>query len=207
MASVQKVQAYLAYWFQLGKPIVLQHHNTQCLPTPVFQGGKLSLPFLNCWRQIMENPKQSFLKGTDESIAALLTDEWDIEGCARCTMPLPMPVRGIKISPCPCADLPSWPNETMPSPRTAVCSQTHLGQLRHRLDQPTDEEMDTASDSLTHDRDRLQVAFAHSPTLRRVVNQLSNRATDDRDPMSDIHAAPTAQEPVKKPSEPSALDG
>ena len=198
MASAQKVQAYLAYWFQLGKPIILQHHDTQCLPAPVFQGSGFSLAFLDCWQQIMENPKQSFLKGTDESIATLLTDEWDIEGCARCTMPLPMPVRGIKVSPCPCADLPSWPNETMPSPRTAVCSHAHLDNLRSRLDQSTE-------DHLSDDRDRLQTAFAHSPTLKRPTNQLDD-TTDWRE-SSDVPSDTTVSEPLKKPSKPSALDG
>ncbi len=135
MASLQKVQTYLAYWFQLGKPIILQHRNTRCLPMPLFQGTKFSTAFNSCWQQIMECPEQSFLRGTDESIADLLSDEWEIEGCARCTMPLPMPVRIIKASPCPCADLPSWPNETVPTPRPAVCSHTHLDNLRGRLDQ------------------------------------------------------------------------
>ena len=135
MASLQKVQDYLAYWFQLGKPILLRHHKTQCLPAPLFQGAQLSPAFEHCWQQIMECPEQSFLKGTDESIAELLSDAWDIESCARCIMPIPMVVRGIKVSPCPCADLPSWPNETVPSPRPAVCSHTHLDRLRERLNQ------------------------------------------------------------------------
>lgn len=154
MASVQKVQSFLAYWFQLGKPVVLQHRNTACLPTPVFQGAQFSPAFQACWRQIMEHPEQSFLKGTDENIAELLSDEWDIEGCARCTMPLPMPVRGIKLSPCPCADLPSWPNDDMPPPRQAICSHTRLNDIRQRLnDQPV------------ADRDRLQQTFSQSPDL------------------------------------------
>lgn len=157
MASVQKVQSYLAYWFQLGKPVLLQHRNAQCLPAPVFQGAELSPDFQACWQQITEHPEQSFLKGTDESIAELLSDEWDVEGCARCTMPIPMPVRGIKLSPCPCADLPSWPNEAVPSPRAAVSTSTHLDSLRKRLDEPSSGE-----------RDRLQTMFSNSPTLRRV---------------------------------------
>lgn len=135
MASLQKVQTYLAYWFQLGKPVILQHRHTQCLPAPLFQGSQFSADFDRCWQQIMACPEQSFLQGTDESIAELLSDAWEIAGCARCTMPLPMLVRGVKASPCPCADLPSWPNETMPTPRPAVSSQAHLGNLRSRLGQ------------------------------------------------------------------------
>ncbi|WP_204137106.1 hypothetical protein [Halomicronema sp. CCY15110] len=206
MASVQKVQAYLAYWFQLGKPVVLQHSNTQCLPAPVFQGAKFSQAFLDCWQQIMKAPKQCFLTGTDESIAVLLTDEWDIEGCARCTMPLPMPVRGIKVSPCPCADLPSWPDQTMPEPRTAVCSQTHLGNLRHRLAQSAEDTSNEAIAPLDDDRDRLQLAFAHSPTLKRVASRLGDAAAAPRDQVANL-IEPAPEELLKRPSEPSALDG
>jgi hypothetical protein len=206
MASVQKVQAYLAYWFQLGKPIVLQHANSQCLPAPVFQGAQFSPAFLDCWQQVMEAPKQCFLKGTDESIAVLLTDEWDIEGCARCTMPLPMPVRGIKVSPCPCADLPSWPNQSMPVPRTAVCSQTHLGDLRNRLNRSAADHSHEESAPLDDDRDRLQLAFAHSPTLKRVVSQLGDAAATPRD-QGDNLTESAVETRLKKPSEPSALDG
>lgn len=161
MASVQKVQTFLAYWFQLGKPVVLQHRKTDCLPTPVFQGAQFSSAFQACWQQIMEHPEQSFLQGTDENLATLLSDEWEIEGCARCTMPLPMPVRGIKLSPCPCADLPTWPNADMPLPRAAVCTQTQLDSLCQRLNDPP-----------AANRDRLQKAFVHSPGLPLIARHV-----------------------------------
>jgi len=167
MASVQKVQSFLAYWFQLGKPVVLQPGNTDCLPTPVFEGTQLSPTFQACWRQIMAHPEQSFLQGTDESIAELLSDAWDIEGCARCTMPIPMPVRGIKSSPCPCADLSSWPNEEVPLPRPAVCTQAQLDNIRQRL---------------TDDRDRLQMSYFHSPALPPIARPLP--------PLSNLKTSP-----------------
>jgi len=177
MASVQKVQSFLAYWFQLGKPVVLQHRNTTCLPTPVFQGAQLSPAFQACWQQIMEHPEHSFLAGTDENLAELLSDEWDIEGCARCTMPLPMPVRGVKLSPCPCADLPTWPNDDVPPPRAAVCNHTQLDDIRQRL-----------HGQATDDRDRLHQTFAQSPDLPLMPRPV-----------------PTAN--AKTPPEQSALDG
>lgn len=133
MASVDQVQSFLAYWFQLGKPVLLQRENTLCLPSPVFQGAELSPAFQACWQRIMAEPKQSFLSGTDDSIATLLSDQYDIEDCARCNMPTPMPVRGIASPTCPCTDLPSWPNDEIPQPREAVSTQTHLDDIRQRL--------------------------------------------------------------------------
>ena len=133
MASVQKVQSYLAYWFQLGKPVVFPHSQTQCLPSPIFQGSQLSGAFQHCWQTILQNSADSFLRGTDESIADLLSDEWDIVDCARCVMPLPMLVHGIKSSPCPCGDLDSWPNSEVPQPRAGVCSSQQLDDIRQRL--------------------------------------------------------------------------
>ncbi|MGD1860690.1 MAG: hypothetical protein ACFB0E_12060 [Leptolyngbyaceae cyanobacterium] len=178
MASVQAVQSFLAYWFQLGKPVVLQHSDTQTLPTPIFSGAQLSPAFQDCWQQIMEHPEQCFLKGTHESIAQLLSESWEIESCARCIMPVPMPVRGINSAVCPCADLPSWPNYEVPTPRAAVCTQTHLGQLRQRLDDPSQE------------RERLQTTFSQSPDLTTT-------------PTADAAAGPRA---MMRPEQ-SVLDG
>ncbi|MEM6518489.1 MAG: hypothetical protein AAF722_04045 [Cyanobacteria bacterium P01_C01_bin.70] len=169
MASVQAVQSFLAYWFQLGKPVVLQHRNMQTLPTPVFKGDQLSPAFQECWRQIMEHPESCFLKGTHESISQLLSASWDIERCARCIMPVPMPVRGINSATCPCADLPTWPNYEVPIPREAVCTHTHLGNLRQRLD-------DIAAD----DRDLLQATFAHSPNLPGTISAPASPKTKTR---------------------------
>ncbi|HEY9887986.1 MAG TPA: hypothetical protein V6D02_06255 [Candidatus Obscuribacterales bacterium] len=154
MASVQKVQTYLAYWFQLGKPVVFEKSQTQCLPTPIFEGHRLSLAFEQCWQRILAHAPECFLSGTNESIADLLTDAWEIDGCSRCTMPVPLLVQGIKLSPCPCADLPSWPNDEVPQPREAVCSTHHLTSIRERLNERSQP-----------DRDRLQSAYHHSPNL------------------------------------------
>ncbi|MDB9527292.1 hypothetical protein PN498_14930 [Oscillatoria sp. CS-180] len=133
MASVQKVQSYLAYWFQLGKPVVFEKTQATRLPSPVFRGADFSNSFEQCWQAIMQTPDTCYLKGTDESIADLLSDEWDVNSCARCSMPLPEIVRGIKHSPCPCADLPSWPNTDIPEPRAGVDTTQHLDEIRQRL--------------------------------------------------------------------------
>lgn len=157
MASVQKVQSYLAYWFQLGKPLIFEKTQTECLPQPIFQGNQLSEAFEQCWQKVSQHPAKCHLRGTDESIADLLSDEWEIVGCARCPMPFPALVRGIKVSPCPCADLPSWPNDEIPQPRSAVNDTGRLANLRQRLD-----------NRLQEDRDRLQNLYRQSPTFPQV---------------------------------------
>jgi len=159
MASVQKVQSYLSYWFQLGKPVLFEHDSSQCLPVPIFQDTEYSPAFQQCWGRIMQHPSECFLRGTDESVADLLSEEWEIVGCARCPMPMPMPVRGIKVAPCPCADLPSWPNSEMPHPRDGVCTHEQLGNLQQRLNA-----------RFQHDSDRLQSAYHHSPDLPKAAN-------------------------------------
>lgn len=153
MASVTQVRAYLAYWFQLGKPVVFHGSQVECLPCPIFQGDRFSPAFEQCWRKIMENASDCYLRGTDQTIATLLTDEWEVTGCARCTMPMPMPVKGVNTAPCPCNDLPLWPNDEIPVPRLGVDNADHLENIRDRL-----------IDSKTP-RDRLQQTYLHSPNF------------------------------------------
>lgn len=135
MASSERVRAYLAYWFQLGKPIVFDHSQTTCLPYPIFSSGRYSDAFETCWQQIQSKDGQDcHLRGTDQSVAELMSAAWDIHGCARCTMPVPVPVAGVSESPCPCYDLAIWPNEEIPAPRLMLGQQdSSLGTIRDRL--------------------------------------------------------------------------
>lgn len=153
MASVSQVQSYLAYWFQLGKPIVFHQSQAQCLPSPVFQGSQFSSAFEQCWQQVAQDTANCYLLGTDQTIAELLAGDWDITACARCDMPVPMPVRMMNTSACPCADLPTWPNDEMPQPRMGVSNTNYLQNIHQRL---------VAS---AGDRDRLQSTYKHSPNL------------------------------------------
>lgn len=153
MASVSQVRAYLAYWFQLGKPIIFHKSQTQCLPTPIFQGNRFSPAFEQCWQRVTADASDSHLLGTDQTIAQLLETDWEIADCARCSMPVPLPVNGIAISNCPCADLPLWPNNEIPQPRLPVESNDRLGTIRDRL---------SASEIL---RDRLHTTYRQSPGL------------------------------------------
>jgi hypothetical protein len=135
MASQDQVRNFLAHWFQLGKPVVLAEDRGECLPDPVFQNGHYSQAFEDCWHRVMVTSGQDcYLKGTSQSIAAMLSPAWDVTPCARCEMPIVIPTAGTMTELCPCNDLATWPSTEIPMPRTAVDNQHHLTALRQRLD-------------------------------------------------------------------------
>ena len=148
MASKQEVREYLAYWFQLGKKIVLQNSSAPFLPSPVIQGDRYSKEFEDCWRDILAVGGQDcYLEGTDHTIEELLSPTWQLEECARCEMPIPLPTSGMPALVCPCNDLPLWPNHDVPGPRKPVSSISHLTGIRERLetvDGSTKDELTTA---------------------------------------------------------------
>jgi hypothetical protein len=64
----------------------------------------------------------------------LLSARWDLAACARCTMPIPLPAVGLPPNQsCTCGDLPSWPNNNVPMPRSPADIATKMTDLRHRL--------------------------------------------------------------------------
>ncbi|MEO0489344.1 MAG: hypothetical protein AAF215_31460 [Cyanobacteria bacterium P01_A01_bin.123] len=133
MASPAQIKQYLAYWFQLGKRIIVNNQQPQ-LPLPIFQGHDYSPAFEICWQQIMANGgKNSYLEGTDQTIADLLQPAWDFSNCARCEMPVPMAIADYGETLCPCNDLPTWPNTEIPRPRSPVDTQSHLTSIQKRL--------------------------------------------------------------------------
>ncbi|MCD8486470.1 MAG: hypothetical protein LRZ84_06920 [Desertifilum sp.] len=134
MASETQVKQYLAYWFQLGKKVIVSHTNQALLPRPIFQGNSYSEAFEQCW-QTITSPQSGdcFLDGTNETITELLKPEWELVVCSRCTLPIPSRMVGMPPESCPCSDLPSWPNHEVPLPRSAVDNQTQLSQIRDRL--------------------------------------------------------------------------
>ncbi|WP_088890648.1 hypothetical protein [Leptolyngbya ohadii] len=143
MASPEQVKQYLAYWFQLGKPLILDGKNTEdgrskVLPQSVIQGDRYSPEFEACWQQISSGAwKSSYLEGTVQTVEHLLSSQWEISSCARCAMPVPMLSLGLQTgdSECPCADLPGWPNTELPQPRVPVDSRNRLQNIRDRLSQ------------------------------------------------------------------------
>lgn len=134
MASEQQVKKYLAYWFQLGKQVKICGGHEALLPQPVFTGDRYSDAFENCWQQIKAKESgDCYLENTQQTIADLLSDQWEISDCSRCSMPVPMRSIGLPALECPCSDLPNWPNTDLPQPRSPVSNADQLDNIRQRL--------------------------------------------------------------------------
>ena len=134
MASEQKVKQYLAYWFQLGKKVLIRNGQEALLPQVVIMGDRYSDEFEAVWQQILSSGEgDCYLEGTHETISELLTPAWELNSCARCSMPIPMRIIGMPPLACPCHDLPSWPNTSVPSPRDPIDSHEHLQGILNRL--------------------------------------------------------------------------
>lgn len=132
MATSEQVKRYLAYWFQLGKPLLFPHEVV--LPQPVMESSHYSAAFEACWQRVLSaEGKQCYLDGMTQSMHELLDSDWDISDCARCGMPVPMISLGIQSNACPCFDLPTWPNTDLPFPRSPVDSHDQLSSIRDRL--------------------------------------------------------------------------
>jgi hypothetical protein len=134
MASEQQVKRYLAYWFQLGKRVLIRNGDSAVLPESVIAGDRYSDEFESIWQLIL-SPESGdcYLEGTHERIAELLAPKWIIEPCVRCDMPVPMINIGLPPELCPCNDLPTWPNTEIPTPREPVSSHNRLREIRDRL--------------------------------------------------------------------------
>lgn len=136
MASEQQVRQYLAYWFQLGKPVLLNGGKESILPRSVIQGDRYSDEFEACWQRL-RSPESgdSYLEATSYTINDLLSAGWEISPCSRCAMPVPVKAIGVSSLECPCIDLPGWPNTEMPQPRAPISTQAQLQNIRDRLRQ------------------------------------------------------------------------
>jgi hypothetical protein len=135
MASITQVQKYLAYWFGLGKKVVLSKSNRTLLPSKLYEGDRYSVEFEACWQYIITHPEENpHLDGTIQTIEDLLSSRWDISPCARCEMPVPIINLGFVSPDCPCADLDNWPNQELPPPRAPVNTHQHLSKLSQHLE-------------------------------------------------------------------------
>lgn len=133
MASDQEIQTYLALWFQLGKSVVNQPTGAQLHPSPVYHANAYSPAFEQCWQIIIQAPRLYYLEGTEQSIAELQSSAWEFIYCARCVMPVPMRLDSAAFGPCPCQDLPLWPNVELPLPRLPISNRKVLNDICHRL--------------------------------------------------------------------------
>lgn len=134
MADQQQVKEYLAYWFQLGKGVKIRGGEEILRPQPVIEGDRYSDELEACWQRLLSlESGDSYLEGTQETIADLLSDRWEITDCARCSMPIPVRSMGMPPPACPCNDLSNWPDTDNPAPRSPVSSSDYLNQLRESL--------------------------------------------------------------------------
>jgi hypothetical protein len=134
MASLPQVKQYLAHWFQLGKRVYLRNGDLALLPSKVFHGINYTTEFELCWELILSpHSGDCYLEGTSQTIADLLSPSWEIVGCSRCQMPVPMRVAGIPIGSCPCDNLPNWPNNELPSPISPQQVESKLIDIKDRL--------------------------------------------------------------------------
>jgi hypothetical protein len=134
MASNNEVRKYIAYWFQLGKKVLIRNGSAALLPKSVIAGDRYSNEFENCWQKIISpDSADCYLQGTNETIAELLTPAWEISPCARCAMPVVFSQNAMPPESCPCHDLPNWPNPEMPQPRSPVSTKSQLSGIRDRL--------------------------------------------------------------------------
>lgn len=134
MASENELRKYIAYWFQLGKKVLIRNGSEALLPKSVIAGDRYSREFEECWQKIISpDSGDCYLQGTNETIAQLLTPAWEISPCARCAMPVVFQQNGMQPEFCPCNDLPNWPDTEMPQPRSPVSSQSQLSGIRDRL--------------------------------------------------------------------------
>lgn len=134
MASPDQVRQYLAYWFQLGRKVLIKNGQQALQAQPVISSTRYSDEFEAAWQQILSpDSGNCYLEGTNETIAELLTPAWELNPCARCSMPVPTRSAGMPPEACPCNDLSDWPNTSIPLPRAPVDSQTQLRDIRDRL--------------------------------------------------------------------------
>ena len=133
MATIAEVKEYLAYWFQLGQGVIFPKSQERLCPHPIFEGSYYSGAFEACWQRIASSHQDCYLQGTEQSISELLTEEWELIHCARCTLPMPTSRLHPPSCLCPCSDLSTWPNLELPLPRLPINEVRHLRRVHDRL--------------------------------------------------------------------------
>jgi hypothetical protein len=136
MAQTAEVKQYLAYWFQLGKKIIISSLNQSVIPKKIFNGHGYSAEFEDLWTLVSGAPYagEAYLEGTNQTISQLLSPQWEIMDCARCNMPVPIVQSGVqKNYCCVCSDLDGWPNSELPNPRSPVNNQQRLTRIQSSL--------------------------------------------------------------------------
>jgi hypothetical protein len=135
MALPTEVKTYLSYWFQLGRGLRMPPQARLVKPPAVLADGRYSTEFEAIWQELMQPSiaAQSYLEGSEQTIAQLLDPSWDIQDCARCSLPVPIKVAGLPAESCPCDDMRQLPDLSVMPPRAPIDSQAMLRRLCERL--------------------------------------------------------------------------
>ncbi|MGD1858215.1 MAG: hypothetical protein ACFB2W_28595 [Leptolyngbyaceae cyanobacterium] len=153
MASPQDVRHYLAYWFQLGKSIHIGNGRITQRPVPVLEGHRFSRAFDDCWQSIMTvSGRDCYLDGTQETIEELLSPNWEITDCARCSIPVAIHTTMPVAELCACGDIDTWPNDELPAPHMPINNNTHFNRLKTRLNDHRQDDLQ-ADYAVDHDTD------------------------------------------------------
>jgi len=134
MADVQSVKDYIAQWLQLGKQILVG--NQPVTQLTIRQRDGYTPEFESFWHWLSSEAiaPQAYLSGTEQTIAQLLSERWEILPCPRCHTLTPAPSFNTGYCPpCPCVDLPHLPNLDLVMPHPPVNSQAQLTRLSDRL--------------------------------------------------------------------------
>jgi hypothetical protein len=133
MATELDLKNFVACWMQLGKG-VYQPTGELIHLAKVLQGEQYNPEFETLWQDLSSFGLQNvYLEGTSVSLSALNTELWEIVPCARCTMPVALPIGNTASCICPCHDLQGWPNSELPTPRPPVANKAHFDRILKRL--------------------------------------------------------------------------
>ncbi len=142
MAARTLVKNYVAQWMQMGKSISLSTQVELVSIYKILSGEEYSPLFNKLWDEISTiKADEAYLSGTDQTISDLLSDRWEIIGCARCSLLVPSLDLGPRVPVCcPCDDLPTHPNLDLVAPHVPIKLSTAINELCDRLALKSDEQ-------------------------------------------------------------------
>jgi hypothetical protein len=134
MASTKSIKKLVAYWMQLGQPIINTNTLEEFIIYPIYNlyTEHYSKEFNLFWDSIKE-ANLFFLKGFSTSIKDLSGNKWYIAECATCSMPCPKLERGINMADCICEDIYLHPNNELPQPKAGVNTKDLLNNIITRI--------------------------------------------------------------------------
>lgn len=134
MATQTQLREYLSHWFQLGKGVCIGQDDTRYCPSISVYGSDYSPEFEAHWLKFQQaGLEQCYLADTAQSLAELSLADWEIQSCARCSMPVALRVGNITPLDCPCSDQSNWPNLELPAPQACQNWNERIRSIGQRL--------------------------------------------------------------------------